>query len=79
MTAPGKQIELLDKAIRQTRWAMANTSIALWCAILAFFVFLAGYMMAGVLIIACWHISTVTTRTVSRAGGRKRVGDYANP
>ncbi len=52
MTNIRKQIDLLDKAIRQTRWAMANTSIALWCAILAFFVMLAGYILAGVLIIA---------------------------
>ncbi len=44
MTTPVKQIQLLDKAQRQTRWAMANTAIALFCAILGFFVFLVGYM-----------------------------------
>ena len=73
MTTPGKQLELIEKAIRQIRWAMANTLIALFCAVLAFFVFLVGYMLAGVLIIAAGILQRPrqACSQASRAGERR--------
>ncbi len=49
---------------------MANTAIALFCAVLAFFVFLAGYMLAGVLIIAVSLVAYFNGRYHDKRGER---------
>ena len=61
-------LERLDDARTQYHWAIANIVLALLCTVLAGTVFMFGYVVAGVLIIAVSVALVVNSDTNKKRG-----------
>ena len=68
---PNKHLDLIAEAQAQFRWAIANIVIALLCVALAALTFVAGYIVAGLLMLI------VSVPLVVNADSHKKRGDIA--
>ena len=67
-----QQLELLNDSRTQYHWAIANIVLALGCVALAALAFVAGYIVAGLLIIVVSFACSLTW-TTRRYGARSNV------